>query len=61
MRCQNSDGRKQWGLRWLDLDGARLITSANGKIYVGNAGGWRGKNTCSSFLRSIRRSIFFRK
>ena len=38
------DGRKEWGLRWLDLDGARLITSANGKIYVGNAGGWRGKN-----------------
>ena len=40
----DAEGRKEWGLRWLDLDGARHMTSANGKIYVGNAGGWRGKN-----------------
>ena len=40
----DQEGRKEWGLRWLDLDGARHITSANGKIYVGNSGGWRGKN-----------------
>lgn len=40
----DADGLKEWGLRWLDLDGARHMTSANGKIYVGNCSGWRGKN-----------------
>lgn len=41
----DQDGRKEWGLRWLELDGARLITSANGKIYVGSSGGWRARSS----------------
>ncbi len=36
------DGRKLWGVRWLNLSGAWVIREQDGKVLVASGGGWLG-------------------
>lgn len=36
------EGKKLWGVRWLNLSGAWTIREQGGKIYVASGGGWLG-------------------
>ncbi len=41
--CLNSDGKKIWGVRWLNLAGAAKIRAFDNKLYIAAGGGWIGK------------------
>jgi hypothetical protein len=43
-------GRKYWGVRWLNLAGAKFIRSHNDKIYAASCGGWIGSKICVTEL-----------
>lgn len=46
----NLSGKKQWGVRWLNLAGANLMRAYNNQLYVASCGGWIGNKICVTQL-----------
>ncbi len=44
----DGDGRKLWGVRWLNLGGASFLRAYGGRMYVASGGAWLGSKTVIS-------------
>ena len=46
----DGEGRKLWGVRWLNLAGAAILRPFGGKLFVASGGGWIGNKVVVSEL-----------
>jgi len=47
------NGNKLWGIKWLDLAGAAILTTDGNKLYVGSKGGWLGYKNLQMVISEV--------